>query len=408
MILSPRLFLTLVCSCFVLGAVAEDEPYTVNEMWLEQPINHTQQSKGNFKQQIFVLKPTGINKTSTVFFILGGEGDSTRGSLLHKYKGYGSPKDMVFILAEHRGYGQSLTLGDQTRPDYVRVNQALSDFHRVVEHFKSTYQGKWIVAGHSYSAALAVNFAYDFPQDVDAVLSSSAPIHWPFRIPEYSAQAYENLGNELAGRMAEHMAALTPEAPYDQTWQDRELLTALVVALTQMNRFDWLKPYVSALSYLPTSWFVGSMSMILPDAAYQWVEGRLPGPMPYERAKSGRWNWYTWKYQQCTELGTFFAEPPFAVSQAEQIADCRQTFGESPKYFERKPWNVAEMISKVTVPQVFVVGGQDPWARIGVKPEHTYQDIEYVYEPSGRHCPDLSDAQLGAKVLSILRETVKQ
>ena len=66
---------------------------------------------------------------------------------------------MIFLIAEHRGYGDSITGGDQSIPAYISIKQVLLDFHRVVEYCKIRYSGPWIAAGYSYGGAVKLTAA---------------------------------------------------------------------------------------------------------------------------------------------------------------------------------------------------------------------------------------------------------
>jgi len=371
-------------------------------IWIEQAINHEKPELGTFRQQVYIYQPTNAGKDATVFFILGNESDSTGAALEQAYLDYGMPQDMVFIIAEHRGYGQSITPGDQSKPEYVQVEQALEDYHQVITLLKTKYTGDWIVAGYSYGAALAINFAMEYPDDISAVLSSSAPIHWPFLIPQYSEQVSDNLGLALTQRLNAHIENLEPEELYDENWENRELVTGIIVGLSQMASQQNLMPYLNILSFLPTPLFISALNLILPQAAWDWVEGRKAAPMPHDRAIAGHLNWYTWKYQQCTQVGTFFSGSPFTYTREEHINDCMLTFDEQPGFFTADAWDVAGMIERITVPLVIVVGGRDPWSRLGVKPNHLYNNIDYLYVANGYHCPDRGNPEIGEEVLAML------
>lgn len=399
--------LALVFACLVIAVDAAEEPssapdYILEELWLSQPVEHSDVDGEHFDQQIFILQPNTALSDAKVFFILGNEADASMESLIHSYQIYGEPENVVFILAEHRGYGQSITQSEQSRPSYVRVNQALKDYHHVVRHLKKRFSGQWIAAGYSYGGALVVNFAYDFPGDVDVILASSAPIYWPFQVEQYSVQARENLGADFADRLYQHALNLKPEAAFDDLWYKRELLTTVVVGLSQIESQQDLKSSLAALSYLPTFIFMPILKMLLPQASFDWVAGREMQTLSHEKALTGRYNWHTWKYQQCRELGAFFIDKPFAYTKQEHIEDCRQTFEKSPEYFASEPWPIAKMISEITLPQIHVVGGKDPWSLLGVQPDHQYQNIEYIYDAEGFHCPDSYKVDLGKRVMTTL------
>jgi pimeloyl-ACP methyl ester carboxylesterase len=382
---------------------AQSSTFTVTEHWFSQLADPSNVNAEQFKQQWFILKPQGVKDDANVFYVIGNENDITKQRLTKLYKAYGAPQDMIFIMAEHRGYGQSITKGEQTVPEYVRVEHAVSDSYRLIQSLKKQYTGKWIAAGYSYGAGLVVDFAHTYPKSVDVVLASSGPIDFSFETPEYAIQARKNLGEEFSNKLAKHFINLTPKQPYDETWKKRELLMATVAGLSQRGSFQALKPSINKISSLATDAFIIELNKALPDAAHAWVDGRIPGTMSEERAKTGRYNWYVWKYQQCTQTGTFFTGKPFNYTREEHIADCIATFSREPEILQNKPWNVAEMLAQLTIPTVVVSGEHDPWMQVGVKPKHKFTNIDYVFEKGAFHCPDKNDPVIGKKVLAKLR-----
>lgn len=319
--------------------LSKEATYVVSESWFKQPVDHTQANGQTFEQQIITLHPTRLEKVKQVFFVLGNETDATAKNLASWYKGYGSPKDMLFILAEHRGYGQSITKEDQSKPTYVTRDLAMKDYHRLLPYLKKQYpEAAWAGVGYSYGGALVLNHAYLYPEDFEVILASSPPTQFPFLIPQYSEQIYENLGEIFTNRLALHFKNLKPDTLYDNKWKDREMLSGLVGGLTQMTQFEPLIPIVSKLSELPTDTFILELKKILPPAGQEYAQSRALKYLSYEQAKTGKHNWYTWKWQQCYECGTFFYNSPFSYTKEEIITDCEATFEEVPAFFNKKPW----------------------------------------------------------------------
>jgi pimeloyl-ACP methyl ester carboxylesterase len=399
-----RLVILMLSSglCLAQGLTQEPE-FTITEHWFTQPVAPALADTEQFQQQWFILKPKGVQDDSPVFYVVGNENDITETRLSKLYQAYGAPQDMIFIMAEHRGYGQSITKGDQTVPEYVRVEHVVSDSHRLIQSLKKQYSGPWIAAGYSYGGGLVVNLAHEYPDDVDVILSSSGAINWPHQVPGYSRQARLNFGEDFTQKLTRHFNNLTPKKAYDENWKKRELLVAAVAGLSQRGSFQSFKAAVHKLSSLPTSEFIAELEALMPDAAKAWVEGRTPGAMSEQRAKSGRFNWYVWKYQQCTQAGHFFSGKPFNYTLEEHKADCRATFSSEPALFQSKPWDVAKMLAELTTPAVVVSAEYDPWLSVGVKPDHEFTNIDYIYEEGAFHCPDKNDPVIGKKVMARLR-----
>lgn len=392
------LLLTLTVSIWLLFFSAAK--YSVTHEWFEQSKYPTSHIKETFKQQVITLTPDDATEKSTVFFILGNEGNMTENGLVSIYKAYGSPKDIIFMVAEHRGYGESVTDGNQDIPDYVSANYALLDFNKVIKAKRKHYIGNWIVAGYSYGGALSIAYAHEFPETFDVALASSAPIIWPFFIPQYSLQAKANIPKALRERLMNHGLNIQLTKADSESHVRKELLTTIYVGLSQMKVPQSLLFAISGLSYLPTDYFFKALDIILPKAAYSWVIGRTSMNAPQDPTTRG---WYTWMYQQCNELGTFFIGEPFTDTQAEHIDKCEQVFKTKPKYANKVTWNLSEKLEKITKPIVVVSGGKDPWVQLGVKPNHSFSNIEYIYEKDWFHCPDLSEPDAAQQVVNSLK-----
>ena len=212
--------------------------YQISKRFLTQPVDHARPNRETFHQEIMILVPDRADSESPVFFILGNESDHTRGKLVKFHQAYGSPDDVIFIQAEHRGYGQSITDGNQSKPGYLRIEQALADYHRVISELKKEFTGPWMAAGYSYGGGLVVHFASLYPNEVKVILASSAVIDWPFFMDQYDKQVQINLGEGLYNRFAAHIRSLKSEKPFDQAWHEREFLTNMAIGMSQYKRYS--------------------------------------------------------------------------------------------------------------------------------------------------------------------------
>ena len=384
-------------------SVVKSEDYTISQHGYRQAVDHKRPNSTTFDQQYFVLTPTRAQKDSPVFFVLGNETDATHEKLVQLYTAYGEPEDIMFISSEHRGYGQSITNGDQSKPEYVTINAALADYRRLIQKLKQTYTGPWIVAGYSYGGALAIQFGHDFPGLAEVILSSSAPVEWPFEIPTYATQARQNLGEGLSARLDRHLANLSQANVKPEQEYAKELLVGVTAGLSQIEAFQSFKPFISLLAYLPTSLFVSVLELLMPADAYAWADARSLKKLSHAQAKTGRFNWFTWKYQQCTQVGTFYGADLFHYSAYDHVEDCNETFGEMPPYQNGEKWEVAEKLRNSSSKMVLVSGGKDPWMQLGVRPGNDFSNIAFIYKAEGFHCPDRDDPDFGRQVMARLR-----
>jgi len=339
--------------------------------------------------------------------MLGNETDSTPEKLKALYKNYGSPEDFIFIAADHRGYGQSITNDNQTVPDYVTIEQVMEDYKALIDVYREEFTGPWVGAGYSYGGSLVIDFASRYPETVDVVLSSSAVIRYDFAFTEYGEHAEELLGDTIASNFKRHISTLHPPKPYSEAWKSQSDIVAMTVGLSQIQALQNLRPLASEIAPLPTPEFLDALEEKLPPVVKgqmdAWTERRVPQDISAEEARTGAYNWYTWKYQQCMEVGTFFVGGLFPYSIQDHIDDCVATFGIKPAYLNSKPWAISEKLAQITDPIVIVSAGRDPWVRVGVQPGHKFTNIDFMYYPDGLHCPDRYEPEAGRDVFERLR-----
>lgn len=406
----------LVLLCLLAPACAKNgsaqnvqENYRIIHRVLPQPVDHSHPDGPKLKQQVDILVPNGAPKDAPVFFHFGNETDLTDEHLLKFYRLHGERNDIIYIQAEHRGYGQSLTEDeDQSVPSYVRTRQALADAHEVVAELKKDYPGPWMAAGWSYGGGLVIEFAYRYPDDVAVILSSSGVVDWPFMDYGYDRQVRATLGEACYKRLAEHSKALEPEELFDKNWLEREFLHATIMGVVQFPHLKKLQPVFKLLTFLPTGAFVRVLhrmdDMFGDGEAWKYARASGATTIGPEEIAEGLHNWYVWKYQECTELGGFLtSESPdglFTRNRDDFIAECRAQFGEEPQTAAGPEWSQREMVEALQVPLVYVTGGMDPWLSVSLEPDYKIKNGRYFFVPEGRHCPERNDPELARKVLA--------
>ncbi|NQU08639.1 MAG: hypothetical protein HQ583_08760 [Candidatus Abyssubacteria bacterium] len=392
------------------------ENYRIIHRVIPQPVDHADPDGPKLGQYVDILLPGGVAPDAPVFFNLGNESDLTDEHLLRFYRLHGQRNDIIYVQAEHRGYGQSLTEDeDQSIPSYVRIGQALADAHKVVAQLKEDYPGPWMAAGWSYGGGLVIEFAYRYPEDVAVIMSSSGVIDWPFLDYGYDRQVRATLGEACYKRLAKHSKNLQPAELFDENWLEREFLYGTVMGVVQFPHLKNLQPLFKLLTFLPTGALIKvlhRMDDVFGDGeAWEFAQASGATAVGHEEIQAGLHNWHTWRYQECAEIGGFLtSEKPdglFTRTREDFCGECRDQFGEEPRAAAGPDWSQREMVEKLTVPLVYVTGGMDPWLSVSLEPEYEIKNGKYFFIPEGRHCPERNDPDLAKKVLAEMLKYAK-
>jgi len=403
-------------SCTHNGSAKAESPYSTEkytfiEEWLSQPVDHTDAKSSTFEQQIFIIVPKNASPDSPVFFILGNEIDLTKRWLLHAYKSYGEPDNVIFIAAEHRGYGQSITMDkNQTLPSYITINQTLADFHNVATFYNKKYTGSWIAAGYSYGGGLSINYAYKYPNDAKVVLSSSGAVDYPLITDKWDRKLHIYYGEDFYNRLAKHINYFKPKSLFDEDWINREFLSDMCAVIPQKQHSHKYKNLLKVVSYLPTSAFLNVTiwleRKLNSGKGLQLIYSKTKKKLSREEALTGNFSLRTWRYQQCTETGHFFNSVNingiFPSRSFQGVSkECESLFGKKIVVSSNTQWSPRSMLNKLTIPIIYVNGVKDPTDGM-LEQNYQIQNGQYINISDGRHCPDLSNSKVGEKVLATL------
>lgn len=377
--------------------------------WIKQPVDHDKVNSEYFEQRIKILIPENIGTNTKVFFILGNESAISDEVLISSYRMYGKRNDMIFLLAEHRGYGKSVTSDeDQTVPKYVTIRQALADYHAIAEKYKSIYYGKWIAAGYSYGGGLSIHYGFLYPDDVDVILSSSGVVDWSFRLDSYEEQAKINLGELLYDNLVKHINRLSPQCHFDSNWRKRELIYSFVAGISQYEQNNiYFRKHMERLSCLPTDLFLFILRLLdtlfLKRGAMNYACSNAKLKLSREEAISGTYSWRVWHYQQFYETGVLWYSKEvnglYRNSEEDWRKECELLFNEEPAIFKKEKWNVKDMVDGLNLPLVYVCGGKDPWKGVGLPENYKIKNGSYMYFKDAFHCPDRMEVN-GVKVIN--------
>lgn len=141
-------------------------------LFVPQPVDHHDPSKGTFKQRVFVMHR---DVAAPVVFTTEGYY-----AAYASYPMYKNELDLYLgsneIVVEHRYFKPSVP--DSLEWQYLTVEQAATDHHRVVELMKPFYTGKWVNTGISKGGQTALYHRAYFPDDVDATVGYVCPLNF--------------------------------------------------------------------------------------------------------------------------------------------------------------------------------------------------------------------------------------
>lgn len=151
----------------VFEKLGHNDSLTAYLLRIKQPLDHRDSTKGYFYQRAYLThldysRPTvmvteGYNRDSNVIYELT--------ELLHANQ----------IIVEHRFFGESMP--ERLDYDYLNLEQATADLHKINRLFSRIYTSKWLSTGISKGGATTIFYRYFYPNDVDVSVPYVAPIN---------------------------------------------------------------------------------------------------------------------------------------------------------------------------------------------------------------------------------------
>jgi pimeloyl-ACP methyl ester carboxylesterase len=391
------------------------EGYTFVRYMAKQPAFRDRASDEYVTQRVYVGIPDGVAMDAPVIFVLGQESPIGENLVAIAPEFTGMP--VIAVNAEHRGYGESLSSAeDQTVPSYVSAREAVEDFHEVAKALQETYTGPWVVDGVSYVGGVVLQYGAKYPDDVVGVHSLSGVVDLPVANTAYDAFTRERLGEEAYAAGVNHMKDLEPVELFDSNWIDREFLEGIVGGITQYDNYQPLVPTIrNMMTTLTTEQLIADLRDLDQVAANgdaaSYGADRALSSLSREEALQVQPSWRTYFWQQCTDIGTFFASDGdgiYSRGEEDWDAECQAMFGVGLVREHAGHRQDVTAMEEAGVPLVFASGGKDPWSGVGleVPPESDLIDQQerwseyqtsyglHFHSPEGFHCPPCSDLEL--------------
>jgi hypothetical protein len=168
-------------------AVSVDPVYGFPQQFrleIEQPVDHNQPGGAKFIQEAHLHH---AGEDLPVVFGPAGYGTSERsGQELSRFM------ESNMLMVTHRYFVDS-----EPNPlnwEFLTIQQAAADHHRIVDMFKEIYSGPWVSSGASKSGQTALFHRRFYPDDVDATIAYVAPIVFGTGDPRF-VPFMENVGS---------------------------------------------------------------------------------------------------------------------------------------------------------------------------------------------------------------------
>lgn len=371
------------------------------QFWFEQPVDHTDPSKGTFRQKVLLGHqqmdaPVIVELEGYQIFSMQA------GELTELLKGNQ-------LTIEHRFFDQSIPQGDIPW-EYLTIKQAADDQHAIIQAIrKNIYPvSKWISTGISKGGQTTIFHRYFYPADVDVSVPYVAPLNLAYVDPRLE-KFLDKLGTTKGG-LESIFGGGSAQQNCHYAVRDFQLLC--------FQNFDRLLPQLEQLAQKQGYTFetVGSAKRALqlmlleyPFAFWQWgnsceeipdEEGndwteifeylvKISTPEFFEDKYIVRMRPFF--YAALTETGMYdYKIKPFKkFLEDEKDIDFSFTL---PEGIVRKPFNGAQMaaINKWLQTDaekiLFVYGGSDPWYATGVDLKKNWKCRKYVRGDMSHTC----------------------
>ena len=349
---------------------------------LEQPVNHGSDTTGSFTQRIFV---SHLGSDHPVVFIT--EGYSTGYAAYPKYiHELSTILEANQICVEHRYFGESAP--DPLRWEYLTVENAARDHHRVVELFKEIYGGKWVSTGISKGGQTMMYHRCFFPEDVDASVGYVCPLNFSVedrrmydflsevgseecrrKIKDFQTDMLENRSKYLPAfeKMAENRGlqySIGNEKAYD-----------LTVLEYSFAFWQWGQTSCDSIPE-PGSDPAGAVNHLDRVAGIDWVSDEgISGYRPFFYQALTEIGFYGYDISGFEGLTVFDSNPTFIFTAPE---------GMFPVYNSGTMRKVDRFIRHEADNMIFIYGEYDPWSATAVDLTGNTNSVKFI-KPGGSH-----------------------
>lgn len=372
------------------------------EFWFKQPIDHSDESKGTFRQKVFLGHKKG---NAPVIAELQGYqiGSGAEGELSALFKANQ-------LTVEHRFFDQSVPEGEIPW-EYLTIKQAAADHHNIIQAIKKTVypSSVWISTGISKGGQTTIFHRYFYPGDVDISVPYVAPLNLAYVDPRLE-KFLDKLGMAKANGIHELFAGDDLNSPH---WAVRDF--QLLCFKNQDTLAGMLRDMAEKAGY--TYETVGGVKRALqlmvleyPFAFWQWGNNAADIPEEESADMVEIFNYLVtvstpeffedkyivrmqpFFYAALTETGMYdYNIKPFKKYFNEDKKNIDFSFA-MPENAKKKPFDAEQMrainkwLQTDAEKMLFVYGGSDPWYATGVDLKTNWKSRKYVKGDASHTC----------------------
>jgi len=369
-------------------------------IWFTQPLDHNNPEKGTFKQRVWLSHTS--NSAPMVMVTEGYAANKNYTTELTKLIHSNQ------IIVEHRYF--SMSRPDSLDWQYLSVEQAANDHHKIIQFFKQLYTEKWLTTGISKGGQTAIFHRAFFPNDVDISVPYVAPINLS-REDQRLFDFFKNVGTSEERKLIKEF--------------QKTILTKREKILPLFEKYAKLKGYtfrmgidkafdLVVLEYPFSFWQWGSKISDIPSASSTNEElfDHLRKGSDIGYVSDQDWeNIKPFFYQAYKELG-YYAYTPGDLKpllkgfKKDTISSSIFAPGGDTLQYNNKTmqWVMQELI-KNNPKMIAIVGENDPWGATSINNDKLTNTIKVVM-PKGSHTTRINTLPplTRDKVISTLNE----
>ncbi len=361
---------------------------------IRQPLDHTNPHAGVFDQRL-ILSHRRLDAPVVMI---------TEGYAL----GRNHVRELSNILGanelrvEHRYFGGSKP--DSISWRYLTLEQAASDYHRIVDLFATVYTGRWLSAGWSKGGQTALVHRSLYSADVVATVAYDAPLNFALEDPRIDA-FFDEVGDSVCrARLIDFQRLVL---------RDKEQVFPLFRWYTRGRGYTYSLGEEKAFEYIVLEY---------PFSFWQYTKARCD-EIPQEGASADEmldhlrdvvsFSSYSdhaldspAMYQFCTELG-YYGYVSTHVADMLSCTDypnCAYAPRDVECAYDPEPMQrLSDWLEKRGNNIIYLYGANDPWSAAAVGVSKQTNAVEY-FLPGGNHYTFIDDftGETREEIISIL------